>query len=399
MSIAVLQGTNYLLHFLSFPYLAFVLGDQRFGQVGFGYATIQYLVLLTDFGFSLSGVKYISQHRQDRDAVNGFLNSAMAGRLFLAALGLTVLLMLMAFVGKFQEDPLFYLLYFGIVIGNWMFPVWFFQGIERMKYITIINLAAKFLSLMPMFVFIRRPEHYIYVPVCYSTGYIISGLAGLWLIYHKFRMRIFLPSVRNICLVVKDSASYFLSRISSSLYSTTNTFVLGLTVGDVFTGYYIAAEKLYQAYGTLVDPFTKVLFPYMSRTRDINFFKRSLLVVVVLNLMLLLGVFVFSEDIIRLFYHPFEPERLQVFRILMIATVYSLPHMLVGYPLIAAMGHPRYANMTVIVTSIFHLSVIGILLLAGGISIYSVAVLVVCSELLLAMMRFYGIYRFGLFKI
>jgi PST family polysaccharide transporter len=397
-AIALLQGSNYLLHFLSFPYLFRVLGDSRFGQVAFGYATIQYLVMLTDFGFSLSGTKYISQHQNEKAAVNRFLNSAMTGRLFLCLCNLLLLLLLITFVGKFRSDPLFYLLYFGIVLGNWMFPIWFFQGIEKMKYITIINLAAKSLSLLPMFFFIRQPEQYIYVPVCYSTGYLVAGAASLYFIYHKFRMRCFLTTWRELWLAMKDSATYFLSRVSLSLYSTTNTFVLGLVAGDALTGCYAAAEKLYQAYGTLVDPFTKVLFPYMSRTRDTRFFKRSLGFVLAGNTLLLAFVFLFSHDIIALFYHPFDPRILQVFRILMLASIFAIPHMLVGYPLIAAMGHPKYANWTVILTSCFHITCMGLMLVFGGIGIYSVATLVVCSELLLALLRFYGIKRFKLFR-
>jgi PST family polysaccharide transporter len=211
-------------------------------------------------------------------------------------------------------------------------------------------------------------------------------------------MKIFIPTLAEIRFALKDSSTYFLSRISTSLYSTTNTFVLGLTVGDVFTAYYKGAETLYQAYGTLVDPFTKVLFPYMSRTRNTVFFKRSLAAVIAINILLLTGVYIFSEDIIRLYYHPFAPEVLQVFRILMLATIFSIPHMLVGYPLIAALGHPHYANGTVVATSVFHIAMIGVLLITGSLSIYTVAVLVVCSECILAMLRFYGIRKYGLFR-
>jgi PST family polysaccharide transporter len=197
---------------------------------------------------------------------------------------------------------------------------------------------------------------------------------------------------------LSDSATYFLSRVSTSLFSTSNIFILGLTCGNTLTGYYSAAEKLFQAYNQLIDPFTKVLFPYMSRTKDTAFFRKTLVLIVAVNTVAVSLVVLFSGYIIDLVYNPDSVWVLNVFRILLMASFVSIPHMLIGYPFIAAMGHPRYANWTVVFTSCFHVLVLGVLLLMSGVSITSVAVLVVCSEVLLASLRVYGIKKYKLFS-
>jgi PST family polysaccharide transporter len=399
VSIVLLQGTNFLLHFLSFPYLFRVLEVERYGLISFGYVFIQYFVMLSDFGFGLSATKYISQHQSDKAKVNTYLNSAMVGRFCLVCLSLLILLALIAFVPKFHLEAKFYLLYFGIVLGNFMFPIWFFQGMERMKFITIFNMVAKSLSLLPMFIFISQPSQYIYVPVCYSTGYLIAGFVSLYFIYSRFGMNWFIPAFKEIRFAFTDSANYFLSRISLSLFSSSNTFVMGLVCGNTITGYYAAAEKLYQAYGQLIDPFSKVLFPYMTRTRDTKFFKKTFLYIVIANTALVGLALLFSGFIIQFIYNPDSSYVVNVFRILICAAFFSIPHMLIGYPFIAAMGHPHFANWTVVFTSCFHVAVLGILLIANGISIYSVSILVVCSEILLFSLRVYGIKKYKLFSI
>lgn len=83
ISLALLQGVNYLLPLLSFPFLFRVLGVERWGLVTFGYALMQYFIMFTDFGFNLSATKYISEHKTDLGKINSYLNSTMLGRFFL----------------------------------------------------------------------------------------------------------------------------------------------------------------------------------------------------------------------------------------------------------------------------------------------------------------------------
>jgi len=396
ISLVLLQGINYLMPLISFPYLIRMLGIERYGLTVFGYTFIQYFIIFTDFGFNLSGTKYIAQHRDKPEQINLFLNSAFIGRIGLGVISFSILMILILSFQRFNEEALFFLLYFGIVVGNVMFPLWFFQGIERMKYITIFIFIAKTLSFLPMFIFIKKPEHYIYVPVCYSIGYIIAGLFSIYFIYFKVRMKWFIPPLRSIWFALKDSSTYFLSRASLSLFTYSNTFILGLVCGNVITGYYSIAEKLFQAYDGLIQPFTQVLFPHMSRTQDVGFFRKVFKRVVIINIILFVVVLILSKWIVLIYSSGkvFSELSLIGFRILMFAALFSIPSQMIGYPYLAALGHPKYANWTVIFTSLFHITVILILFLINQISITHIAILVVCSHLIMFLFRIYGVKKF-----
>jgi len=398
ISLVLLQGVNYLLPFISFPFLFHVLGVERWGLISFGYTFTQYLVTFTDFGFNLSATKYISQNQNDTQKVNSYLNSAMIGRFFLAGISFLILTILILTVGKFETDAKFYLFYFGIVLGNVMFPLWFFQGMEKMKYITIFNLAAKSLSFIPMFIFIKNPSHYIYVPICYSAGYLFAGIISIYIIYFKMGLKWFIPTFNQIKSVLTDSSAYFLSRVSISLFASSNTFILGLVCGNTITGYYAAAEKLYQAYNQLASPLSGVLFPHISKTRDVAFFKKIFKRVVIANFLFIGFAILFSDTIAGLIFEP-NQYIINVLRIILVGSLFSIPSMLIGYPFIAAMGHPNYTNWTVVLTSCFHLSCLAVLLLFNSINIYSVSILLVCTEMLLASLRFYGAKKYKLWQV
>lgn len=398
ISLVLLQGVNYLLPLISFPFLFRILGVERYGLVTFGYALMQYFVMFTDFGFNLSATKYISQHRQDAQAINTFLNSAMIGRFILCVISFTILVLLISTFEKFRSESMLYMLYFGIIIGNVMFPMWFFQGMENMKYITIFNIVAKSLSFIPFFIFIRGPEDYLFVPICYSVGFILAGLVSIFIVYYKMGMRWYIPSILHIKNALKDSSTYFLSRASTSLFTTSNSFILGLVCGNTAVGYYSAAEKLYQAYNQLLSPFTGVLFPHIAKSRDVAFFKKVFYRIATINTFSVSLVLLIASYVLQIVYDTADSNILHIFRTLICACFVTMPSMLMGYPFLAAMGHPLFTNWTVICTSVLHITGLFLLFLLHILTPVSVAMMVVCSEALLFCFRIWGIRRFQLFK-
>ena len=399
ISLALLQVFNYLLPLLSFPFLFRVLGVERWGLVTFGYSLMQYFVMFTDFGFNLSATKYISEHRNDLQKINSYLNSAMIGRFILCGISLAILLALISYFDKFSTESIFYLLYFGIILGNVMFPMWFFQGMENMKYITVFNIVAKSLSFIPFFIFIRKPEDYIYVPIFYSIGFVLAGIVSLFIVYFKMGMKWYFTSISQISSSLKDSSAYFLARASTSLFTTSNSFLLGLVCGNTMVGYYSAAEKLYQAYNQLLSPFTGVLFPHIAKSRDVLFFKKIFYRITFTNLFCVAAALLLASYVLDIVYGTADPNILEVFRILVTACFVTIPSMLLGYPFLAAMGHPLYTNYTVMTTSVVHITGLVVLYIYGAISPITVAMMVVMSETLLILFRIWGVRRFRLFQI
>lgn len=399
VSLVLLQGVNYLLPFITFPFLFRILGVERWGLISFGYTFIQYFVLFTDFGFNLSATKYISSNKDDTKQINLYLNSAFFCRIILCLISFLLLFLLVSFIDKFNEESTFYFAYFGIVIGNVMFPMWFFQGIEKMKYITLFNVVAKLLTFIPLFIFIKTPRDYILVPFFYTAGYLVAGFFSLYLVYGKMKMKWFFPPKSMILFAFRDSATYFLSRLSVSLFTNSNSFLLGIFCGNIAVGYYSAAEKLYQAYNWLLTPFTGVLFPYMSNKKDVSFFKQTLKYILPLNVLFLIFLFFLSDILIGFIYGgDAQDETLFVFRILMVGCLWTIPSVLIGYPFLAAMGYASYTNWTVVITSVIHVGGLLILLLAGHFSIFTVAAMVVFAEFVLFAFRIRGIIKFNLFS-
>src|SRR5208283_417970 len=90
------------------------------------------------------------------------------------------------FVPKFRGDWMVYVLSFGVVAGGSLFPTWFFQGTEKMKYIAKVNIIGQFAYAFGIFLFIRGPKDYLLVPAITSLVSILTGVLGQYIVFSRF---------------------------------------------------------------------------------------------------------------------------------------------------------------------------------------------------------------------
>jgi PST family polysaccharide transporter len=393
-SLSALQIVSYILPLITLPYLVRVLGVEKYGLVNFAIAFALYFQIITDYGFSLSATREISLHRDDKHKISEIFSSVMIIKSVLMVISFIILSVVVFSFNKFATNWMVYFLAFGLVVGNVLFPVWFFQGMEKMKYITIFNILANVIFTLLIFIFIKNPADYLYVPFINSLGLIISGIISIWLIFNSFKVQFFIPSKNVLINTFKDSTQFFLSRASVSIYTSSNTFFLGLFTNNVAVGYYSAAEKLYTAAQYLYTPVSQVIYPYMTKMKNKVVYKKIFKLTVTINIVVCILLFLLSGIVINILYGNNFQESANVLRILSIALIIVVPSVLLGYPFLAALGYQKYANGSVVIGSIFHLAML--LLISQFMNIYLVAGLVVVTQSIVFIIRFYGVKKHNL---
>jgi PST family polysaccharide transporter len=266
----VLQAANYILPLITLPYLVRILGVEYFGLLAFATATVAYFQIITDYGFNLTATREISIHRDNKEKVIEIFSSVMTIKVILMFVSLFLLSILVFSFEKFSKDWEIYFLTFGTVVGQVLFPVWFFQGMERMKYITYLNILSKSIFTVAIFVFVQKQSDYYLVPFLTTVGSLLAGVLSLWLVRKEFDVWFVWQKLESIKFYLMEGWYVFLSQLKISLFSSTNIIILGLITNNAAVGYYSAAEKVMRATAMLQGPIVGSIFPYIAKIMKEN---------------------------------------------------------------------------------------------------------------------------------
>jgi len=396
-SLSALRGANLILPLIVLPYLVRVLGVENFGLINFSLSIIMYFNILVSFGFELSATREISIHRENSKKVSEIFSAVMVIKGILFIISFFILSILILFIDTLNEHIMLYYATFGIVAGNVLFPRWFFQGMERMKFITIINVTSRIIFTILIFVLVRDNEDFIYVPILNSLGAIIGGIYALFLVFKLFSVQLILPKRKMILSQLYNSYHFFLSRVAnngSRYYATT---IIGLYFGNTVVGYYAMVEKLYFAFMSLGGIVSQTFYPYMSRTKNINFYKKILYITIGTSIAILLPTLYFNELLLQFVFNIESDTLSKIFVIVFSGAIFGIASALIGYPILAAFGEIKYANNSLIYASIIYVLYITITALIFK-DIFLVAFSLVVSSLIGLLFRIYYINKVKIFR-
>lgn len=396
LSLTVLQAATYLLPLITLPYLVRVLGADKFGLVAFAHALMQYFIIVTDYGFNLSATRDIAASRDNMLKVSQIFSTVMLVRLTLMMAGFGLLYLLVLTIGRFAADPLIFLVSYGLVVGNVLFPVWFFQGMEKMKYSTVMTLIARTIFVVLIFVFVRTESDYILVPLLNSLGLVVAGVISLWMAVKKFHVTLRWPGWVIIVKQFRRSFQFFLATLSSSVSSSFNTLILGFLTSNQVVGYYAAAEKLFIAMRAAFYPLVQALYPYMSSRKNVYLFKKVFYFALGGAIVMGTGVFAFSMPITNLVFGSGFEASAGILRLFALIVPMVAASLLLSYPLLAALGHEKYANYSNAIGSLIHILLI--ILIIPVISSHRVVLVMMVTETFILAIRIYGVRKHKLWS-
>ena len=154
-SLSLLQASNYLFPLITLPYLFRILGPDKYGLMIFASAFVGYFGIVTDYGFNLSIPREVSIHRDNKNKLSEIFSSVLIIKVSVFILCAVVFASIVFAIPKFYLDKDIYLLSFIAVFGQLLFPVWFFQGIEKMHFISLTSISVRALAVVSIFIFIN----------------------------------------------------------------------------------------------------------------------------------------------------------------------------------------------------------------------------------------------------
>jgi PST family polysaccharide transporter len=223
---------------------------------------------------------------------------------------------------RFTKDWLVYLVTFGSIIGTMSFPTWFFQGMEKMKFITYLTLGSRLIYTIAIFIFVQSEEDFLFVPLLNFLSLFIIGIISLVVIYKEFGVVLRFPGRKYIFLQFYKGWYLFISHFSINLFTGLNMIILGMVSSNLIVGYYALAEKVVTIIISLFSPVNQALYPHVvqlvkkSRELSIKFVKKIFRYIFFASTLIWLFFVIFSKIIFILVFGEDSINALSVFYIL-----------------------------------------------------------------------------------
>ena len=385
----ILQFSNMFLGLVTVPYQTRVLGKENFGILGVAAAIMMYFQLLIDFGFILSAVAKISRHRDNPQVLSKVLSCVTwaKGIFFLVSLFIVVV-----FLFPGLQDNTMRLMYFFYLMAtatNSFLPDYMYKGLERMSVITFRTVMIKLFFTVMIFIFLRTKDQYYLVPLFTAIGNTGAIVVVYWHLVKKMGIHFCRVTAREVFLEVKSSFWFFVSKISSTVYTSTNTIILGAMdpSGALAGAYSAASDKVINTARNMLSPISDSLYPHMVKHKNFRLIKRTLLLFMPLIFLGCAVVFLFAEPICTWFFGPDFAESILPLRALLPVVLFTLPNYVLGFPTLGAMGLAQYANLSTMFCMAIHLINLAIVFFTGHLNMFTLCLVTSLTEFLVLLFR------------
>ena len=384
--LSILQILSLITPLITYPYLVRTLGEIMYGTVIFAQAVIAYFNILVVFGFNFTAARDVSLHRDNPKKLCEIVSAVTIIKTLFLIISLLLISCYMFYTPKM--DYSLYYLSFWICLNEILFPTWFFQGIEEMKYITFINLGIRVLLIGMIFIFIKSPNDYLFFPLLNGIGALLAGVISFSLLYKKYKLQIVRVPLKTLIEYVKSSYHLFISNVSIQIYVNANKIIIGHFLGMREVTYYDLAEKITNMGKVPQSMINQVLYPKIALEKNKAFLKKVLKGTILMNVVLYLIVFLFSHQIVTYF-----GGNETVLRILFLTVpIIGISNVLMILTLLP-FGYNKSFTRIVFLSAFFYLLIVLIFYGFNCISLYTLTATNVVVELLVSIIAYIYVRR------
>jgi polysaccharide transporter, PST family len=239
------------------------------------------------------------------------------------------------------------------VVGNVLFPSWLFQGLERMRLITVISITARLISTGVIFLLVHGPADTVVSMACQSGGVLLQGMIALYFATVVLGIRPGRTSWEEIREQIKESFHPFLGASMGNLVGGSSVLFLGMYKDMSTVGGYAAIERTARAEVMAMLPASQAAYPHIAQR-----FHEGLAIgnraVLRLFTWLLGGAFIFvgaialfSRPILHLLYGAKLQGQEHLFACFSVWSFFSLLNTLLGLHYLIASGHSKEYGQSV----------------------------------------------------
>lgn len=389
-----LQILKYLFPLLLIPYLTRILGTEGYAVYAYVLSFMGVVQTIADFGFTLSGTKKVVDLRGDTAALSRLVGAITVARLMLLCGLFFCVMVVTRFIPIMAENTVYVIWAFFATAGRTVLPDFIFQGNERMGPLTTRYFASKGVQVALTILLVRGPGDLILVAVADVLSEIVDIAWSYRAQKRMFGVGIARPTFKESFEELRVSAIYCVSNVSSSLFSGFTTVIIGLAItSKTDIAFWSLTLTTVNAVQSLYTPIANSLYPHMIKNRDFGFARKLALVALPVLVLGIVAYCALSKPIMLVLGGPEYVGGAHVMWMISPIFIFSFYGILIGWPVLGAMGHVKELTVSTLFTGIVNVVSLLALYLAGLITLDVICVARWGCDALLLLVRVFVLWR------
>jgi len=397
--LSVVEGIKLIMPFIAMPYIIHVCGASNYGKIVFAQAIMTYFTMLVNFGLNVVTVKEISDNLHVPEKISQIISSFLTLRFILVAAGLIILFLLTVFLPLLRSYRLLLLFCYIAVVAEGMLTTAFFQGIEKMHNITLIQTFAVIFYISTLFIFVRRESDYIFVPLLQSTGLFLSAVAGIILMITKYHIKLCLPQAEAILQLFKKSITFAISRLSVAVTTNMAKLFTGLTLGMQEVALLDLAQKISDAALLPASILDQAIYPYNAKKQDRLLATKMFVMMLIVGCICAAIMFLGIPLAVRILGAGKLGAAIPLAYWLCIRVIINVMVLYTGTPLLVAFGYPRPFNFSVIICAGTMILLYLLLYVLNQLSLYAFVALLIINDLIILVYRLFYCLKYKILSL
>jgi len=300
--LTAIQLMNTLFYFLIYPFSIKIFGSANYGLFLFSTTIISYITLFISFGIDLPALRILSQNIDNNEVKSELLSDVFCTKMVLSCISLIALFVIMWLNPNLSKLLMINSLqaFSSIFLLNW-----YFQGLQKMRWFAFFQLVIRILSIIVLFLFIKRSEDLILYSFIVSGSIFLIAFISFWYLVYKESLRISFVRFERVVKFVRYSYHFFLNSSISVIRAQSTTLFIGTFVGMNEVSYFDLASKVILLPQSIVSNINNALFPKILKSKgiDIAVIKKVFIYEFLIGLFFIGLIVFFGRSVLQLFLH------------------------------------------------------------------------------------------------
>lgn len=249
-----------ILPLITIPYVTRALGAEKLGIYDYTYSVVTYFQMFAFLGFENYGSRLIAEHRKDKIEMSRVFSAAYYFQIFFCLFALSAYVFYLVLFCKENKDIAWIQSLY--IIAELFNTSWLYFGLEKFKVTSIVNIIARLVSFVGIFVFVKsRDDLLLYSIFC--AGTLLFSSLVLWVGAFKY-IKFTKATLKEIWNYGKGSLLLFFPVLVINVYRTMDKIMLGNIVGMSEVSIYSNADKIVEVPYMILASLGVVTLPKMT---------------------------------------------------------------------------------------------------------------------------------------